>query len=123
MKNIYQNLSKYPLGALIVICGLYFSLEVFQTYFQRLECDDFWFFILIFNELFLVYSATLRPEIMICWLAIFSFLFILEKKIFWAGLFAGIALVISQKAAWYIVACDLAIVSSIFFRGYFYQTI
>lgn len=185
---------------MIAICEIYFSIELCQTFFQKIEADEFWFahhiaqyldkipyrdflpyksvlgyylftppffflhhvfytlwltkiefliintvclcyagiwltryyrpdiifftfLIVIFNESFLVYSTSLRPEVLICWLGLFSILCILDYKIVWAAIFVGIAFLISQKAIWYIVACDMAIVCSIFFRGYFYSTI
>lgn len=200
MKNKYLIIHQHASRILIAMVSFYFFLQLFQTYFQKIECDEFWFayhieqylhkipyldflpyksvlgyylftpafffsgsvfntlwlakvesavintialclagfwlaryyrpvlilftfVILIFNESFLIYSSSLRPEMMIVWFGLFSFLLILENKIAWAGLLAGIGFVVSQKAAWYLIACNMAIISTLFLSGYFYKTL
>lgn len=79
--------------------------------------------VLVFNQSFLIYSGVLRPDILSCWFSLFAIMFIFNNRILYAAIFSAVAFLISQKAACYIVACNLAMAVALLSPGYRLSTI
>lgn len=64
------------------------------------------------NQLFLVYSAELRMDALACWVCLFATLAVMRREMRLGGILIGIALLISQKTMWYLLAIDGALLVS-----------
>lgn len=61
---------------------------------------------------FLERSAELRVDMLTGWAGLASLLLLLDRRAFWAGALAGIAFLISQKGAYYILAGEAAMATA-----------
>jgi hypothetical protein len=61
---------------------------------------------------FLAFSPEIRVDLLAYWLCLFSLLFVFEEKWLAAGFSIGVALLISQKASWSLLAMDCALLAS-----------
>ncbi len=64
---------------------------------------------LMFTEFVFTYSTNIRVDFLAYWFCFFAALCLLEKKMFSAGVLLALGFLTSQKALWYIVACNLAL--------------
>lgn len=58
------------------------------------------------NQLFLIYSADLRVDMLTGWLCLLSILYVMQNRVILGGIFISIAFLVSQKAIWYLIALD-----------------
>jgi hypothetical protein len=58
---------------------------------------------------FMVFSAEIRVDLLAYWLCLFSLLFLYEEKWWAAGFTIGVAILVSQKASWSLIAMDVAL--------------
>ncbi len=65
--------------------------------------------LLVCAEFFLTYSTNIRCDILAYWLCLFSVLLLLENKFTLAGIAIGLGFLTSQKALWYIMASNIAL--------------
>jgi hypothetical protein len=69
-----------------------------------------WTLILILsNQLFVIYSASLRVDMLSSWLCLISLILLLNNRISWAGFAIGLAFLVSQKAMWYFAAINVGL--------------
>jgi hypothetical protein len=67
---------------------------------------------LLANHYFLIYSADLRVDMLSSWFCLFAALSVMQQRFTLGGVLMGIAFLISQKAMWYIVAINGAMLCS-----------
>lgn len=65
--------------------------------------------LIISNQLFLIYSAALRVDMLTAWICLLSILCLLNNRVLLAGFSIGLAFLISQKTLWYLVASNGAL--------------
>lgn len=65
--------------------------------------------LLISSEIVLCYSTNIRVDLLGYWFCLFSFLCLLEKRFFFAGLLLGFGFITTQKSIWYIFASNCAL--------------
>ena len=62
--------------------------------------------LIISNQLFLIYAADLRVDMLAGWCSLFAALFVLNHRLRLGGVLLGFAFLISQKALWYVFAMN-----------------
>jgi hypothetical protein len=65
--------------------------------------------IILASQLFLVYSADLRVDMLASWCCLISVLLMLDGRYRWAGVWLGIGFLVSQKIIWYGIAANGAL--------------
>ncbi len=66
---------------------------------------------LVVMSTFLERSGELRVDMLTSWAGLGSLLLLLDRRVFWAGVLAGLSVLISQKGAYYVLAGEAAIVA------------
>jgi hypothetical protein len=66
--------------------------------------------IIISSQLFLIYSADLRVDMLASWLCLISILLLLGRRTQLAGFFLALGFLVSQQVLWYVVATNGAFV-------------
>ncbi len=65
---------------------------------------------IIANQSFLIYGVDIRVDMLTSWAALFAILAVLANRVNLGGFLLGIAFLISQKALWYVMAIDGAMI-------------
>lgn len=131
----YRDFPPYKtvIGYYLLTLPYYLSHQVLTPYFLIkdeialintlvLGCSSIWltkFFnpkavlwallLIMFNQLFLLYSVDLRVDMLTGWMGLLSILLILHNRIKLSGIAIALSFLISQKALWYIIAMNVAL--------------
>jgi len=91
--------------------GLFVACLWLRRYFS-LSAIIMAFLLLVFSQLFLGYSTDIRVDLLAYWCCLFSALCLFDKRFIFAGILIALGFLISQKALWYIVASNTALLFS-----------
>lgn len=79
--------------------------------------------LLLANQLFLIYSVDLRVDMLTSWCGLFAMLAILSRRFGWAGIALAVSFLISQKALWFFVAINFALLNYWWLTARNWQTV
>ena len=65
--------------------------------------------LIMLSDIVLSFSTNIRVDLIAYWFCLFSMLSLLNKRYLIAGIFMGLGFCTSQKAIWYLFACNMAL--------------
>lgn len=79
--------------------------------------------LLVCMEITLTYSTNIRVDLLGYWFCLFSFLYLLDKRYYAAGLLLGLGFTVSQKSIWYVFASNAVLFCNLITNKHYRQYI